>query len=277
MDMSARLSSFSKYAHVINIGIQNTLAYRMNFLFRSVFSLIPLLAQVLLWKTIFSGKGEGETIGTYELSHMISYYLLILVVNSLTAVNEDDWQIVADIRNGTISQFLLKPINYLTFRLSLFFANRAMYLAVASIPVGLFLLWQQQYWASPASKEALILSLVSLVLTGLLQFMLSYTMALLAFWLLEVATFIFILYAFEYVAGGHLFPIDLLPGWLETLLYWTPFPYLLSYPVLIYLGRVEGSDMWNGLIVQFIWLVIAFFAARFVWSRGIKSYTAVGG
>jgi ABC-2 type transport system permease protein len=192
-------------------------------------------------------------------------------------VNEDDWQIVADIRNGTISQFLLKPINYLTFRLSLFFANRAMYLAVASIPVGLFLLWQQQYWASPASKEALILSLVSLVLTGLLQFMLSYTMALLAFWLLEVATFIFILYAFEYVAGGHLFPIDLLPGWLETLLYWTPFPYLLSYPVLIYLGRVEGSDMWNGLIVQFIWLVIAFFAARFVWSRGIKSYTAVGG
>ena len=36
-------------------------------------------------------------------------------------------------------------------------------------------------------------------------------MALLAFWVLEVSTFIFILFAFEYIAGGHLFPLDILP------------------------------------------------------------------
>lgn len=275
--MNKALASWTKYWHVMNIGIQNTMAYRMNFLFRSVFSLIPLLATILLWKTIFAGKSEGETVGAYELPEMISYYLLILIVNSITAVNEEDWQIAADIRNGMISQFLLKPIDYLTYRISLFFANRVIYLAVAAIPVGLFLLFQREYWAPPASHSALALSLVSLVMTGILQFLMSYTMALLAFWVLEVATFIFIIYAFEYVAGGHLFPIDLLPGWLETLLYWTPFPYLISFPVLIYLGRVEEAAMWNGLFVQATWLVIAFLAARFVWSRGIKSYTAVGG
>ena len=36
-------------------------------------------------------------------------------------------------------------------------------------------------------------------------------MAMLAFWVLEVSTFIFILYAFEYIASGHLFPLDILP------------------------------------------------------------------
>ena len=51
-----------KYGHVINVGIQNTLAYRMNFLFRAVFTLIPLLANILLWKTIFSDKAEGDMI-----------------------------------------------------------------------------------------------------------------------------------------------------------------------------------------------------------------------
>ncbi len=262
---------------MINVGIQNTLAYRMNFLFRAVFTLIPLLANILLWKTIFSDKTAGETVGAYNLSEMVSYYLLILIVSSMTAVNEDDWQIAADIRNGVISQFLLKPMDYLTFRLSLFLANRLIYVLVAAIPVGLFLLWQKQYWSGPANLDALALSIFSLILTGLLQFLMSFTMALLAFWVLEVATFIFILYAFEYIAGGHLFPIDLLPNWLETILYWTPFPYLLSFPVLIYLGRVEGQEMWNGLIVQFVWLILAFVAARFVWNRGIKSYTAVGG
>lgn len=270
-------SEWSKYGHVINVGIQNTLAYRMNFLFRAVFTLIPLLANILLWKTIFSDKAEGDMVGAYNLSQMVSYYLLILIVNSMTAVNEDDWQIAADIRNGVISQFLLKPMDYLAFRFSLFLANRLIYILVATIPVGLFLLWQRNYWTTPVSMEALMLSILSLSLTGLLQFLISFTMALLAFWVLEVATFIFILYAFEYIAGGHLFPLDLLPTWLETLLYWTPFPYLLSFPVLIYLGRVEGQEMWNGIIVQTVWLVIAFVTARFVWNRGIRSYTAVGG
>ena len=48
-------------------------------------------------------------------------------------------------------------------------------------------------------------------LAALLQFLFSFTLALLAFWVLEVATFIFIAFAFEYVAGGHLFPLDILP------------------------------------------------------------------
>ena len=46
---------------------------------------------------------------------MISYYLLVAVVDVLTAVNEDDWQIAADIREGNISQFLLKPVDYLWY------------------------------------------------------------------------------------------------------------------------------------------------------------------
>ena len=31
-----------KYWHVLNVGIQNTLVYRVNFLFRAAFGLIPL-------------------------------------------------------------------------------------------------------------------------------------------------------------------------------------------------------------------------------------------
>ena len=34
----------NKYWHIINVGIQNTLVYRVNFIFRSVFGLIPLFS-----------------------------------------------------------------------------------------------------------------------------------------------------------------------------------------------------------------------------------------
>src|SRR5215216_1680760 len=93
-----------KYLHVINIGIQNTLVYRVNFLFRSSFGLIPLFATISLWRAVYASN-NGNVAG-YHLAEMISYYLIVTIVDALSAVYDDDWQIAADIRDGKISQFL---------------------------------------------------------------------------------------------------------------------------------------------------------------------------
>src|SRR5207247_4748405 len=120
-----------------NVGIQNTLVYRVNFLFRSAFGLIPLIATISLWQTVYQSK-QGEVAG-YSLAQMISYYLVVTIVDALTAVYDDDWQIAGDIRDGNISQFLLKPIDYLAYRFCLFGAARIMYFTLALIPVGFFI------------------------------------------------------------------------------------------------------------------------------------------
>jgi ABC-2 type transport system permease protein len=272
-----QIAGMKKYWHVLNIGIQNNLTYRFNFLARTLFGLIPLTAVLLLWRTIYSSKAADATVSTYTLAQMISYYLLVTIVDALTAVNEDDWQIAADIKDGNISQFLLKPVDYLWFRLCLFVSGRLTYLAIAFIPLSLFILYLRQYFVLPANWPTFGLFVVSLTLTALLQFFLSYTMAMLAFWVLEVSTFIFILYAFEYIASGHLFPLDILPPTLERALYFTPFPYQLYFPVGIYMGKISGMELVRGLTMQALWVLFAYFAARFAWQRGIKRYAAVGG
>jgi ABC-2 type transport system permease protein len=266
-----------KYWHVLNVGVQNNLTYRFNFLARAVFGLIPLIAMLYVWRTIYAGNGAGTTVGTYSLAQMISYYLLITVVDALTAVNEDDWQIAADIKDGNISQFLLKPIDYLWYRLCLFLSGRVTYLAVAVTPLTIFILCLHQYFVLPASWAVFAAFLLSTVLTALLQFFMSYAMAMLAFWVLEVSTFIFILFAFEYIASGHLFPLDILPRGLERALFFTPFPYQLYFPVSIYMGKTAGLDIVRGLLAQTFWVLAAYGAARFAWRRGIKHYSAVGG
>jgi len=176
-----------KYWHVINIGIQNSLAYRVNFLFRILFGFIPLLATIYLWRAIYEGKAS---VGVYTLAQMTSYYLVVTMVDVLTAVNEDDWQIAADIKDGNISQFLLKPIDYLTYRLCLFCSGRVIYLAVSAVPLSLFIFGMRKYFILPADAACLGWFSVSVVLTALLQFFTSYAMAMLAFWVLEVSTFI---------------------------------------------------------------------------------------
>jgi ABC-2 type transport system permease protein len=266
-----------KYWHVVGIGIQNNLTYRFNFLARTLFGFIPLIAVLYMWRTIFEGKGAGSLVGSYTLPEMVSYYLMITVVDALTAVNEDDWQIAADIKDGNISQFLLKPVNYLWYRLCLFFAGRMTYLAVAAIPLALFAFALRDYFVFPKNGVAFAAFLVSTALTALLQFFLSYAMAMLAFWVLEVSTFIFILYAFEYIASGHLFPLDILPQGLQQVLFYTPFPYQLFFPVGVYMGKFQGAELARGLVIQGSWVVAAYFLARFAWARGIRKYSAAGG
>jgi len=265
-----------KYWHVLNIGIQNNLAYRVNFLFRIVFGFIPLLATIYLWRRIYEGK-PGADVGSYSLPQMTSYYLIVTVVDVLTAVSEDDWQIAADIKDGNISQFLLKPIDYLWYRFCLFLSGRVTYLAVTAVPLAIFIFCLREYFVLPHDWTAFGLFLVSVALTAMLQFFMSYTMAMLAFWVLEVSTFIFILFAFEYLASGHLFPLDILPQWLERVLYFTPFPYQLYFPVSIYMGKTTGAPLVHGLIIQACWVAAAYLVARLAWSRGIRKYSAVGG
>jgi ABC-2 type transport system permease protein len=118
---------------------------------------------------------------------------------------------------------------------------------------------------------------ISLVFTALLQFFISYTMAMLAFWMLEISTFIFILFAFEYIASGHLFPLDLLHPGLRDALYCTPFPSMLATPIGIYMGKIAGAGIWLGLLMQLLWLFLAYHLARFAWQRGIRKYAAFGG
>lgn len=266
----------SKYLQVFLIGIQNTLVYRINFLFRAAVALIPLTGTLYLWKAVYAGQADS-TLAGYTLSQMISYYLLVTLVDAFTAVAEDDWQIAADIKDGHISQFLIRPINYLAYRFSLYLSGRAIYTAIALIPVGLFVFFLREHLVLPPSPLAAAAFVTSVVLAGLLQFLIACTMALLAFWVTDVSTFIFIQFAFEYIASGHLFPIDILPRWAAQLILLSPYPYLLYFPVGVYLGRVSGPDLTRGLLTQAAWVVAGFLLLRWVWSRGVRRYSAVGG
>jgi ABC-2 type transport system permease protein len=149
---------------------------------------------------------------------------------------------------------------------------------VAIIPIALVVFYLRQYFILPLDWSTFALFGLSVLMTAMLQFFLSYTMAMLAFWLMEISTFVFILYAFEYIASGHMFPLDVMPDIVKQfLMNFTPFPYQLYLPVSIYLGKISGSQLVFGLIMQAAWVFVAYLLARFAWYRGIRKYAAAGG
>lgn len=264
------------YSRVFSLGVQNTLVYRWNFLIRALFGLVPVGAALYLWAALYEARGATE-VGGYSFQMMVTYFIVLLVAENLVVPVEDEWQIAADIREGRLSAFLLRPIDYPTFRLMLFPSSRLVYTAVAAVPIALLVaaVWPQLVF--PRDPVLWVVGGISLILAGLLQFFIAFMMATLAFWLLEISTLVFIVYSFEYFLSGRLFPLDLMPPFFRELSFWMPFQYEMYYPVAVLVGRLQGAELWRGFAMQIGWTLLAWLLSRWLWSRGLRHYQASGG
>jgi ABC-2 type transport system permease protein len=275
MNASTAGGTLAKYWKVFDIGLQNTFVYRWNFLLRSVFGIVPLVGTVFIWQAIFRTKGEA--ISGYEYSSMIFYFMLTVFLDNLITPTEDEWQIAAEIRDGKISSYLTKPLNYLGYRIGLYLSYRLLYIAVVLVPI-IGLAWVfRAYLRLPEYSITWLAFAASTAMAAFIQFFIAYSLAMIAFWVLEISTIIFILYSFEYFLSGHVFPLDIMPAWLQGFVKWSPFTYELFFPAQIFMERVQGSALAQGLSIQAGWLLVTWLCARVLWSRGVRKYQAVGG
>jgi ABC-2 type transport system permease protein len=268
-------SRITKYAFVFNIGVQNTFVYRWNYFLRALFGLIPLAGTVFLWSAVFKERGGG--LHDYDYGLMIYYYLLVILVSNLVVPTEDEFQIAADIREGQINALLTKPMSYLAYRTSIFLSGRLVYSFVTLPPIALIFIYFREYVVLPTDPLVYVLTVISTVMAAFIQFFITYSLAMFAFWILEISTIVFIVYSFEYFLGGQMFPIDIMPAGVHAVLKWLPFYYELFFPVAIFLGRFNGTGLARGLAIQTGWLLLTWMWARFMWQRGLGHYQAVGG
>ena len=265
----------AKYLKVFSIGIQDTFVYRWNFLLRSLFGIVPLIGTVFIWRAIF--EASGKPIQGYDYQEMVFYFLLTILVDNLVTPTEDEWRIAAEIRDGLVSALIIKPLNHLAYRTSLFASYRALYSAV-TLPVVAFIFFCfRDYIHLPEHAETWALFALSVLMAGFLQFFIAYSLAMMAFWILEISTLVFIFFSFEYFLSGQVFPLDLLPPWMHPFVKYSPFTYEIFFPVQVYLERIRGGALVHGLLVQFAWMCTAFFIARTLWKAGVRQYQAVGG
>ena len=169
------------------------------------------------------------------------------------------------------------PICYLAYRFSIFLSARLVYTAVTLPPIALIFLYFRHYITLPGDAMTYVYTLISLLMAAFMQFFITYSLAMMAFWILEISTVVFIVYSFEYFLGGQMFPIDIMPPAVQLVMKWLPFYYELFCPIAIFMGRLQGAELAQALSIQASWLVVSWMAARFMWKRGLGHYQAVGG
>lgn len=264
-----------KYRHVFAMGLQSALVYRWNFLVRVLFSLLHLAALVILWRAAYAGR---ESIGGFSFEQTMGYFLGMIVANYLISAFNEDYQIGEEIRGGTINQFLTKPIDYYTYRLTLFFANRLVTGVVVLLPILLFLPLLHDYLPRDVEAWRWVAALPALLLAAIIQFSIAYCFGLLAFWFLEIQGFVVLSLAIETLLSGQIFPLDLMPPALYAASQWLPFYYQAYFPVAIVTGRIPDlATVQQGLVIQAAWVILFLIGGRILWQRGLRRHTAVGG
>ena len=120
----------------------------------------------------------------------------------------------------------------------------------------------------------------SLVFAFLLGFFLEATMGMIGFWFLEVSSLLFVYMLFNFFLSGHMFPLDMLndlPQPWSTIIWLIPLHYLAYFPAAVFLQKIEGAALWQGLAIEAAWILFFIVACRVAYNRGVKRYSAYGG
>jgi ABC-2 type transport system permease protein len=267
-------ASLRLQAQIFNFGVQNNLIYRWNFLVRVLVGFVPLLGSVFLWGAVFNGR---QAVVGYTFNAMVAYFIAIIVLDTLTAPNEDDFQIAEDIREGRINALLLKPLDYRLYRFHLYASARSVHTAFAVVPLAFAMIWLGHFFHGVPWLSHLALALAATAGAALIQFFFCFTLAMIAFWILDIGSITFIVYSVEFLLGGHIFPIDAMPHWLQAVCLSLPFAYETWFPAAILIGHVHGAALAGGFAWQWAWVAFFYVLSGMLWKRGLRQYTAVGG
>lgn len=262
----------SAYAMAYSIALQETLQRRWSFLMERVGSFAVVLSLYSFWSALLGSR--PDFLG-YTRQEMLTYSLTLNFLMSFVFTGRG-WMLVGEIASGKISSYLVRPVSYQGYALSLDLAGKTVHalsaileIAVLSLAVGgLFL---------PHDPAAWLLFAVSAVAASLLFFFLEFTVSTLAFWTSESGGPLFCFELFVQFAAGAFFPLDVLPGALRRLLESTPLPYMAYYPARILLGKVGFDEGLRLVGLELLWLCGAVALASWAWRRGIRSYAAEGG
>ena len=261
-----------KYTAVFNVTFKESIAYRFDTLTSALFSFLKIYLAYLLWQAIFTGK---ETIGGYSFPMMLTYYILITFITRIARSENIIWETAEEVRTGGYTKYITRPIRHFSYCLARSLSKGAFSFLVDTIAFILWIIIFRSYFFIPENPVN-VLYFILFSFLGLFTLMqVHYLIALISFKTVDIAGPYFFFSNFIEFMSGSFIPLLLLPALVQKIISFTPFYYILYYPVSLYLG-LELDRMGQALIVIVGWNLIFALYRTFLYKRMISLYEGVG-
>jgi ABC-2 type transport system permease protein len=261
-----------KYLALASLAIQQRFAYRSNVALDLVVNLAQLIAQMYLWRNVFATTPQ---VGSYDLARMQTYILVSYVVSSMT-FSFVVFMVIDLIRSGAIATVLTRPIDFMYAQITEALGE-AVVRGLVSLVIAVLLSILFFHALLPASVMAGALFFVSLMFSFLVRVTFDFCISLFACYTLNGRGLHWIQWGVVSIFSGALIPLEFFPNWLKTVAAILPFQAIVSVPINIYLGNVQGAAAWMVIGLQAFWVFVLWLLGRLLLRPSLGALEIQGG
>jgi ABC-2 type transport system permease protein len=263
----------NRHTGVIVATVKQEMAYRFNFFTAILGALLTMALLYYLWSAIYHSAASMD----------ISYRALITYVclgQAFSFARPGQRRVLVrigyGIRRGDVVLDLIRPTDYQLLTFSETLGAYLMEIAMVSLPSYLLALLVFGI-DLPASPQAALGFVVSLMGALFLIFSLDFLVGLMGFWTSSVWGLGYAKIAVVDILAGTIIPLTLFPEWLRRIVLVLPFKGMAYTPLAIYVGEIEGSAIWTSILSQFAWGVGLVLLTRMLWLRARRRIEIQGG
>jgi ABC-2 type transport system permease protein len=246
-------------------------AYRAEIIIWMLTGMIPLI-MLAVW--IGKAQAEGGAVGEFTPQRFAAYFLAAWISGQFV-VAWVSWELDYQIRQGVLSPKLLRPLHPFWEHFASHVTERLVRMPFMVIIIVIGLLLVPGTRITPGVGHVLVY-LLSIGLAFLIRFLIAYIIGVIAFWWDQAVALDELYFTIAAFLTGSFAPLDLYPAWARAVIEWTPFPYIIYYPVQILNGTIAAADMARVVGVQALWVLAFTLLLRGLWKRGLQRYGAVG-
>ncbi|EMS70639.1 ABC transporter permease [Ruminiclostridium cellobioparum] len=260
------------YLNYTKISMESILAYPFNQWMKFFSKVLFLVMQVCLWNALYQSNGQIST--GHGFNETMSYVIVVNIVNTFMESNITAW-LNNEIRTGDIVFDLMRPLNFACMTFCKQMGETLLNVIFQTLPLLLISLLLGKNIAFCNSRLGLFL--ISIALGYIINFLYSYLVGIMAFWLIVTWPLNMLLSAVYKLLSGMWIPVFLFPEFLKSINNYLPFRYIYAVPAMIFTQYLSYEQIANELTAQCLWAGIFFVTAAGVWYLGRKRMVVQGG
>lgn len=230
---------------------------------------LKLVLPVLTWKALFA---QDNHFGAYSFAAMVAYIIIMNFIGFVFTMAHGS-ELAGLIKSGKLSAWILRPFSIESSLLPKFAARALFNAMIILVPATVLVLVTNKAFEIQMGLQGALLVMLNLVF--------CYYFALLfgicAFWIDEVWPLSHLVRSLIAVAGGVLFPLDMLPKGVAAVLSHSPFAHLGYLNGAAILGKLSAGDLDQACVRAVLWIIVAISIYKFCLKIGLKRYESVGG
>lgn len=213
------------------------------------------------------------------LDQLVTYVWLGQSLFSLIYMWYKDKEIINLIKSGNIAYELVRPQDLYLMWASKIYGEKLSKVLLRFLPVIIFALLLPKPFTIDLSISFMrfIVFIISLILSSFLVTFLTLLYHIIVLFTLDEKGVVNIFMVVSDILSGLVIPLVFFPDFMQKILKYLPFPYVSDFPFRLYVGNYTIQDGINGILIQFIWIIILIIVGRLLMKKALKRAVIQGG